>query len=171
MRFCLNPFNNISVNSKQQIISKNVFLSVFVIFYIFWQVSHISADWCHNHNRKQKSDLRKSNQLCTLFFSGRALFSFLASKGFEIDNDFERFNHLSAMKLFLSNINSFWCSHVNGWFESVIKYNLPSRLKWRRDAFYLHWHFLYILSLLVLILLIVVLFIPSGRKNLKFYYR
>ena len=28
---------------------------------------------------------------CTLFFSGRALFSFLAPKEFEIDNDFERF--------------------------------------------------------------------------------
>ena len=114
MGFCLHPFNNISENSKQQINSKNVFLSIFVIFYAFWQVSHISADWFQNHNEKQKSDLRKSNQLCTLFFSGRALFSFLALKGFEIDNYFKHFNYLSAMKLFLSNINSFWSSYVNG---------------------------------------------------------
>ena len=42
-----------------------------------------------------------------LFFSGRALLSFLALKGFEFDNDFKRFNYLSAMKLFPSNINSF----------------------------------------------------------------
>ena len=146
MRFCLNPFNNINENSKQQINSKNFFLSIFVISYIFGQVSYISADWFHNHNGNQKSDLRKSNQLCTLFFSGRTLFSFLAPKGFEMDNDFERFNYLSAMKLFLSNIKSFWCSYVNGWFESVIKDNLPSRLNWRRDAFYLRWYFLYILS-------------------------
>ena len=171
MRFCLNLFNNISENSKQQINSKNVSLSIFVIFYIFGQVSHISSDWFHNHNGKQKSDLRKSNQLCTLFFSGRALFSFLAPKGFEMDNDFERFNYLFALKLFLSNINSFWCSYVNGWFESVIKDNLPPRLNWRRDAWRDVDIFLYILFSLVLILLIVVLFIPSGSKNIKLSYR
>ena len=148
-----------------------MFLSIFVIFYIFWQVSHISAHWFHNNNGKQKSGLRKSKQLSTLFFSVRALFSFLVPKGFEIDNDFELFNDLSAMNLFLSNINSFWCSYVNGWFESVIKDNLPSRLKWRRDAFYLRWYFLYILFSLVLILLIMVLFILSRRKNSKFCYR
>ena len=170
MRFCLNPFSNISANSKQQI-NFNVFLSIFVIFYVFWQVSHISARWFHNNNGKQKSGLRKSNQLSTLFFSVRVLFSFLVPKGFEIDNDFELFNDLSAINLFLSNINSFWCSYVNGWFESVIKDNLPSRLKWRRDAFHLPWYFLYILFSLVLILLIVVLFILSGRKNIKFCYR
>ena len=71
--FLPKPFQQNNENSKQQINSKNVFLSIFVIFYIFWQVSHISADWFHNHNRKQKSSPRKSNQLCTLFFSGRAL--------------------------------------------------------------------------------------------------
>ena len=34
-------------------------------------------------------------------------FLFLTPKGFEMDNDFECFNYFSAMKLFLSNINSF----------------------------------------------------------------
>lgn len=136
MRFCLNPFSNISQNSKQQIDSKNVFLSICVIIHIFWQLSHISADWFYNHNRKQKSDLKKLKQLFTLFYGGRPLFSFLVPKLFEIDHDLERLNDLSAMKLFLSNINSFWCSSVNGWFKSVIKDNLRSRLQWRRDAFY-----------------------------------
>ena len=131
-----------------------------LLYFIYFDKSHISADWFHNHHGKQKSDLGKSNQLCTLFFSGRALFPFLAPKRFEADNNFERFNYLSAIKLFLSSINSFWCSYVNGCFESVIKDNLPSRLKWRGDTFYLRWYFLYILFSLVLILLIVVLFIP-----------
>ena len=27
---------------------------------------------------------------------------------------------------------------MNGWFESVVKDNLPSRLKWRRDVFCVH---------------------------------
>ena len=119
--FLPDPFNNISKNSKQQINSKNVFLFIFIIFYIFSQVSHVSADWFHNHNGKQKCDLSKSNQLFTLFFGGRALFSFLVPKGFKIDNDFECLNFLSAMKMFLSNINSFWYSYVNRWVEIVIK--------------------------------------------------
>ena len=42
--FLPDPFNNISKNSKQQINSKNVFLFIFIIFYIFSQVSHVSAD-------------------------------------------------------------------------------------------------------------------------------
>ena len=78
-----------------------------LLYFIFGQVSHISADWFHNHKGKQKRDPRKSKQLFTLFFSDRAFFYFLAPKGFELDNDFKRFNYLSAIKLFLSNINSF----------------------------------------------------------------
>ena len=167
LRFCLTPFNNISQNSKQQI-NKCFYLSL--LYFIYFDKSHISV-LTDNHNGKQKSDLRKLNQLCTLFFSGRVLFSFLASKGFAINNDFERFIYVSTMKLFLSNINSFWCSYVNGWFESVIKENLLLRLKWRSDAFHLRWYFLYILFLLVLILLVVVLFIPSRREKFKFCYR
>ena len=53
-------------------------------------------------------------------------------------------------------------------FESVIKSDLPSRLKWKKDAFYLRWYFLHILLSLALILLIVILLIASGRENINF---
>ena len=55
----------------------------------------------------------------------------------------------------------------DGWFESVLKYNVSSRLKWSLDVFYLRWYFLYVLFSLVLILLTVVWFIPPDRKNIK----
>ena len=51
---------------------------------------------------------------------------------------FKRFNYLSAMKLFLSNMSSFWCSYVNGWFESVIKDNLQNRRFLPSFIFFVH---------------------------------
>ena len=135
MRFFLNLLNNISENSKQQLNSENVLLSIFVTFYIFWQLSHISvsADWFHNHNGKQKSDLRKSNQLCTPFFF------FFWAKRIRNRQWFRTFKLFFCSETVSIKYKQFFmqlCEWMIGWFKSVIKYNLPSRLKFRRDAFY-----------------------------------
>ena len=100
MRFCLNPINSISENFKQQINSKNVFLYLPLLYFKYFEEYHISVLTDFIITMESRKVILENRINFTLYFS------FLAPKGFKIDNDFEHFNYLSAVKLFLSNMSA-----------------------------------------------------------------
>ena len=170
MHFCLNPFTTLGKILSNKWILKICFYLSF-LYFIYFNKFYISVLTDFIITKESRKVILDNRINFGLYFSTVGLCFLFGTKRTQNGQCFERFNYLSAMKLFLSNKNSFWYSYVNGWFESVIKGNLPSRLKWRKDAFYLRWYFLYILFLSLLILLIVILLIGLGRKNIKFCYR
>ena len=74
------------------------------LYFICFDKSHISVLTDFIITIESRKVVLENRINFALYFSAVELCFF---RGLEIDNDFERVNYLSAMKLFLSNINSF----------------------------------------------------------------